>query len=442
MPEKWFHRIIVVMAGLRRNKSLNWLRWDLRIVLAIIVGIGIVVALSWAAPTGSPLYVFDFGTSSTADLEPGAVHVMGGGSIYPKSFSGIQYGWVSGPAIQAISRGAAVGDKLLRDYNFSSGSSATFRMSGIPVGDYVARFSVGDNTNKIATTIKLQGRTASVVRTAEYGTADMPLTVSAEGATIDAVFSSAAVDAGWGINALQIFQSTTTAPAPSFSVNLNPTTQTVKAGGIAVYAVGVTPLNGYDGNVNLTLSGLPAGITAELEPAGVSDLPGSSTLRLSTQNTTAALPYEFLLTAKGDDSQAVTKSVVVRLTVTTPDGETPAEPSEPTGPISQVPGEEQTDAQRRAQFRLIDEYVAAEAENIVSKNNTQEIRGITEDFVAFPSAPQFPEPKTPVERSLQFMVKTGIIGSAVSNAPRGEEDDGPKSFFQRILNGIVSPLGG
>lgn len=415
-------------------------------ILALILGIGIVVALSLAAPTGSPLYTFDFGTSSTADLETGSIHVMGGASTYPKTSGSITFGWVSGSVIQAISRGAAVADKLLRDYNFSPGSNATFRVAGIPAGDYVARFSVGDNTNKIATNIQLQGRTAIITRTASYGTVDLPLTIASAGEPADMVFSSAATDAGWGINAIQIFRSTTTAPDPTYTVTLTPTSQTVRAGGIAAYKVGITPLNSYDGNVSLSISGLSAGITAELDPSQLTTLPGTSDLRLITEDGVAALPYEFLLTARGDDSRAVTKSVIVRLTVTRSadmgPGTIEPTPVEPVGPSSQVPGEEQTDRDRQAQFRLIDEYVAAEAQNIVSRNNSEEIKEITYDFVAFPSAPQLPPPQNLVERSLQLLVKTGIIGSAVSNAPRGEEDSGPKGFIQRMLDGIVSPLGG
>lgn len=413
------------------------LRWDLRIVLATIVGLGLVVGFS-LADDGDLLHTFDFGTASSADLAPGAIGVMGGGSVYPQTSGGITYGWDSG-LVQGVSRGGAVSDAVLRDYNFASGLGAHFKVGGLSAGNYNFRFYAGDNQSKIATLIRTQGRSASIIKTAQYGSVDIPVTVANTGDVVDVEFGSAANDAGWAINGIRIYESSVSPVAPTFNVTVSPASQTVRASGVAVYSVGVTPLEGYGGDISFSISGLVAGITAELLPSQISDLPGTAELRLTTSETTTPLPYEFLLKAVGSDSATVTKTVVVRLVVLGAEDEMPVTTDDP---LSQVPGETQSMAEKRAQFELIDEYISAEAEKLVNKNNFSELKGISNDFVAFPVAPDLPPAEGAVEQSLQFLTRTGIIETAVDNAPRGEEDSGPKTLWQRILNGLASPLGG
>lgn len=415
----------------------QFLRWDLRIVLATIVGLGLVISFSLAAD-GDLLYTFDFGTASSADQAPNAIGVMAGGSVYPKTSGALTYGWDSG-LVQAVSRGSAVTDPVLRDYNFASGLNAHFKVGGLAAGNYNFRFYVGDNQSKVATLIRTQGRSATIIKTAQYGSVDVPVVVANSGDIVDIEFGSAASDAGWAINGIRIYESSVVPVAPTFNMTLSPATQTVRASGTAVYSVGITPIEGYGGDISLSISGLVAGITAELLPSQISDLPGVVELRLLTSETTTPLPYEFLLKAIGNDSANVSKTVVVKLVVlSNSEEDTPVT----NDPLSQVPGETQSMSEKRAQFELIDEYISAEAERLVNKNNVSEIKGISNDFVAFPVAPDLPPAKGAVEQSLQFLTRTGIIETAVDNAPRGEEDSGPKTLWQRILNGLASPLGG
>lgn len=431
---------------------LEFIKWDLRSIIAAILGIAVLIGISLAATTGQLLHTFDFGTASSADVATGAVQVTGGGSIYPRNAGTLRFGWVT-TGVQEFSRGAEVADKLLRDFNTSSTGDSQFRISGLAAGNYEFRFHVGDMTNKISTLISVQGRQATITRTGAWGTADLPVTVTGTSQLINVDFTSASSDAIWAINALQIFQSDSAPAQPTFNVSINPTNHTVSAGGIASYTVGVTPMNNYGSPVDLSISGLVSGIQAELVPPTISSLPGSAELRIMTAESTPPTAYEFVLRAKGRDSQAVTKTVVVQLQVRagqqepTPSDPGPVDPvtGEPTGtpitPSTQVPGDVQTVEELEREFSLIDEYVLAEAQKIVSRNNMDELTTISQNATAFPILEALPEPRTAVERSLQFLTRTGIIESTYDNAPRGQEDTGKRSLWQKFMGTFVIPAG-
>jgi cellulose 1,4-beta-cellobiosidase len=87
---------------------------------------------------------------------------------------------------------------------------------------------------------------------------------------------------------------------PDFSITVGPAAQEVAPGGFATYTVAVTPLSGFAGTVNLSVSsesGFPTGITSGgFSPASISDT-GSSTLTMDT--TTSTVPYALSLTVTG-----------------------------------------------------------------------------------------------------------------------------------------------
>src|SRR5918911_819214 len=73
-----------------------------------------------------------------------------------------------------------------------------------------------------------------------------------------------------GDNIYFTFKSATfQAPAPDFQVTVSPSSRTVVQGSGATYDVTVTPLNGFNGTVTLGADGLPAGATANFQPASV-----------------------------------------------------------------------------------------------------------------------------------------------------------------------------
>jgi len=83
---------------------------------------------------------------------------------------------------------------------------------------------------------------------------------------------------------------------PDFGLGVSPSSQSVVAGGAAAYAVGVSSLNGFVGDVTLSLSGLPAGVgIASFTPEVVGGA-GSSQLTIATSVTAPAGTYALTVT--------------------------------------------------------------------------------------------------------------------------------------------------
>jgi len=99
-----------------------------------------------------------------------------------------------------------------------------------------------------------------------------------------------------------------------FSIVSTPASQTVTAGNGTTYTATVSAQNGFNGAVNLTVSGLPSGATASFNPTSVTGS-GSSTLTVSTTTSTAAGTYTLTLTGT---SGSLTHSTTVSLTVNAP----------------------------------------------------------------------------------------------------------------------------
>ncbi|MDT7813558.1 MAG: hypothetical protein QOJ42_3474 [Acidobacteriaceae bacterium] len=102
-----------------------------------------------------------------------------------------------------------------------------------------------------------------------------------------------------------------TSATPDFSVAATPSSQTVPPGKGANYVVSVTPSNGFNGNVNFSVTGLPSGATASFTPSSVAGS-GSSTLAINTTGATPTGTYTLTITAT---SGTLTNSTQVALTV-------------------------------------------------------------------------------------------------------------------------------
>lgn len=105
--------------------------------------------------------------------------------------------------------------------------------------------------------------------------------------------------------------------AGSFSMNANPTSQNVVAGGQTTYTISVTS-NGFTGTVSLTATVPTAatGVTASLNPSSVSLTPGLigvSTLTIQTGMLSPAGTYQITVTGKGPG--APSQSIIVSLTI-------------------------------------------------------------------------------------------------------------------------------
>jgi subtilisin family serine protease len=111
---------------------------------------------------------------------------------------------------------------------------------------------------------------------------------------------------------------------PDFTLSAAPSTLAVNAGAVATYTVSVGSLNGFTGNVALSLGGLSAAVgTATFTPATVTTA-GTSQLRITTATTAPGGTYQ--LTVAGT-SGSITHTVPLSLSVRTRDFTLSASPS-------------------------------------------------------------------------------------------------------------------
>ncbi len=119
---------------------------------------------------------------------------------------------------------------------------------------------------------------------------------------------------GYGrVNALAAYQWLAT--APDFTVSVTPSSATVAPGGGATCTVAVSAVNGFAGDVVLTLGGLPAQASATITPPFVAGGTGTAQITLITAASLSPGGYPLTVTATGG---GLTRTAAVRLTVTPP----------------------------------------------------------------------------------------------------------------------------
>jgi polygalacturonase len=120
-----------------------------------------------------------------------------------------------------------------------------------------------------------------------------------------------------------------TGGTPDFSISATPSSQTVTVGSGTSYTVTISPISGFTGTVNLSVSGLPIGTTASFNPTSVAGS-GNSTLSVSTSSTTPTGTYTMTITGtSGSLTHSTTVTLVVNA-VPTPDFSISATPSSQT----------------------------------------------------------------------------------------------------------------
>jgi hypothetical protein len=113
--------------------------------------------------------------------------------------------------------------------------------------------------------------------------------------------------------------------SPDFSLSATPSSQSVTPGQSTSYTVTATPLNGYTGTVNLTVSGCPTNSTCTLNPTSLT-LPPAGNSTLSVQTSSSTPPGTYTLTVKGTDG-TLTHTTSVTLVVVAPDFSISASPA-------------------------------------------------------------------------------------------------------------------
>src|SRR5262249_29330919 len=166
-----------------------------------------------------------------------------GGSSPPPDFS-----IAATPSSRTVTQGA--GTTYTVTLSTSNGFSDTVKLSasGLPSGS-----AAGFNPTSVS------GNGATSTMSVNVGAATAPGTYTVTITGTDAANAS--------------LNHTTTvslvvqvAPTPDFSISVSPANQIVHTPGTAAYTVTVSAINGFSGNVALSVSGLPGSFTATLSP--------------------------------------------------------------------------------------------------------------------------------------------------------------------------------
>ena len=172
------------------------------------------------------------------------------------------------------------------------GGAVTLGLSGLSSGQAAWSFSPSIVANG-AGTAQLSVTTATSLTPGTY-----PLTISATSGVITRTAPATLVVSG----------------PPDFMTSSTPTSKSVVAGGSASYSVGVTALNGFTGDVSLSVGGLPASVGATFTPGTITTA-GSSQLALSTSISTIPGSYPLTISAT---SGSITHASAITLVVTAP----------------------------------------------------------------------------------------------------------------------------
>jgi Divergent InlB B-repeat domain/PQQ-like domain len=136
--------------------------------------------------------------------------------------------------------------------------------------------------------------------------------IAATGFTLTAIPSTASDGVQRApVNGMQIIPHAH-APAPDFTLDVSPSSQTVQAGNSTSYTATIAAVNGFAGAVTFSASGLPSGANATFNPTSVTGS-GSSTMTVTTASTTPT--GTFTLTITGT-SGTLRHTTTVALTVT------------------------------------------------------------------------------------------------------------------------------
>src|SRR6516225_5320135 len=99
---------------------------------------------------------------------------------------------------------------------------------------------------------------------------------------------------------------------PDFSLSASPNSLTITQGNMGTSTITVNPVNGFSGSVNLSVSGLPSGVTASFNPTSATS---ASTLTLTAASNAATGTVTLTVTGT---SGGLTRTTSVTLTVNAP----------------------------------------------------------------------------------------------------------------------------
>jgi endoglucanase len=249
------------------------------------------------APTTGDSRVLTLAASSTATLGPATVTIAGTGG--------------------GLTRTATI------SVNITQPPTPDFTLAASPTSLNVARGASGTSTITITRT---GGFTAGVTFTAGAAPTGVTVSFSSNPATggnsvmTVAASSTAALGtatlnvsgAGGGLTRNLVFNLTVSdVPTPDFTLSVNPASLTINRGASGTSTITITRTGGFTAGVSLTASGLPAGVTANVNPNPATG--GSSLLTLSASSTATIGAATITITGVNG---ALTRTATVSLSVT------------------------------------------------------------------------------------------------------------------------------
>lgn len=187
----------------------------------------------------------------------------------------------------------------------TAGGSTTYTVSTTALNSFTG-------TVTLAVSGLPSGATGAFNPTSIASTGSSTLTVTTSSATPGGTYTL--MITGTSGSLVQTVTATLVVNAPDFSLSVSPASQTITIGGNTTYTVSTSALNGFAGSVALSLTGLPAGVTATFNPTSITGT-GSSTLTVTTSSSTPAGTYTLTITGA---SGALSHSDNVTLIVNSP----------------------------------------------------------------------------------------------------------------------------
>lgn len=399
---------------------LDLIRGELKALLALTLLLLAVVGFVLAAE-GNVVAKLDFGTAAFSDKAAGYILIPGGAGNYPKKEGDLLFSWSNPSVLIEVSR-PQVASKTLRDYNGSS-APATFKIAGLAEGQsYRLVIHSGDGLGPIGTRLMVgekilnlesapgQFETAEVIASAPNGFIDIAL--APLGSNI------------WALNALEIYK-TQEEPAPAtFEFFIEPAGHVLPGGGRAIYQIKVDSPSGYAYPVVFSISGLTSGFSASFVPPRALFFPFTGELRITASKNVVSLPYQFVVTARGEGPDKLVRQQVIILEIRAGTSEETVGET----PLVTLPPVQYTPPSRADFFKSAEllAFVERKRDEVIAKEKEiEDLGNLRLDLASFPINPNLPETPGVLGQVLDGLTKGGIINLVVDTAPPAKIELGP-----------------
>ena len=242
-------------------------------------------------------------TSSTSKLTltAAALAAAGSATLTIKGTSGA----ISAQTALVVTVAAAPSFKLsssTSNVKVAAGSTGTTIINVAPQGGFAGSVA-------LAATGLPTGITASFNPATTKTTSSLTLTASSSTVAKASTFTIMGTS---GTLTVPLTMTVTVTPPPDFTLTLSPASLNVMQGGKGASAIAVTAINGFTGNVMLSVSGLPNGVTSSF---GTLSNPGLLIGTFAVSNTAVAATSKVTVTATAG---SLIRSAVLNLTVVAP----------------------------------------------------------------------------------------------------------------------------